>query len=103
MTDVAMDRPAQVEPVAAPPRQIAPRQPRPQALGKLCGGCMGLLDLFGVGHLAEIDFGEIVGARGAFPPALATALLRRVVGRRQLVGGGFAADRLGVSVLQAFQ
>ena len=41
---------------------------------------MGLLDLLGIGHLAEIDFGEIVGARGAFHAAFAGAAFRRIVG-----------------------
>ena len=38
---------------------------------------MGLLDLLGVGHLAEIDLGEIFGARGAFHAAFAGAIARR--------------------------
>ena len=66
----------QVEPVAAPPRQIAPRQPRAHGLGEPRRHRMGLFDLVGVRHLAEIDFGKVVGARRSFLAAFAAARLR---------------------------
>ena len=65
---------AQIEPVAAPPRQIAAGQPRAHGLCQPRRDGVGLLDLLGVGHLAEIDFRKIVGARGAFHAALAGAV-----------------------------
>ena len=80
MADIAVDGPAQVEPVAAPPRQVAPGQPRAHGFCQPRRGRMGFLDLLGVGHFAEIDFGEIVGARGAFHAAFAGAILGRIVG-----------------------
>ncbi len=64
---------------------------------------MGLLDLFGVGHVAEIDFRQIVGARSAFHAAFAGALFRRIVGGCNLVGCGLACRWLGLVVRQGFQ
>ena len=43
-----------------------------------------------LGHLAKIDVRQIVGAGGAFHAAFAAALRGRIVGRRNLIGGGFA-------------
>ena len=74
MADIAVNGPAQIEPVAAPPRQIAPRQPRAHRPRQPRGGVMRLLDLRGIGQLAEIHLGQIVGARGAFHAAFAGAI-----------------------------
>ena len=61
MADIAVNGPAQIEPVAAPPRQIAPRQPRAHRACQPRGRFMRLLDLRGIGQFAEIHLGQIVG------------------------------------------
>ena len=91
MADIAVDGPAQIEPVAAPPRQIAAGQPRAHGFCQPRRDGVGFLDLVGVGHVAEIDLGKIVGARGAFHAAFAGAILGRIVGGWNLVGRGFAS------------
>ena len=103
MADIAVDRSSQVEPVAAPPRQIAAGQPRPHGFGQPRCDRMGFPDLFGVRHVAEIDFGEVVGARGAFHAAFTGARLGRIVRGRNLVRSAFAPRSFGSAVLQAFQ
>ena len=95
MADIAVDGSPQIEPVAAPPRQIAPGQPRAHGLREPRRGGVGLLDLVGIGHLAEIDLGQIVGARGAFHAAFAGAILGRLVGGWNLVGRGLASGAFG--------
>ena len=62
MADIAVNGPAQIEPVAAPPRQIAPRQPRAHRACQPRGRFMRLLDLRGIGQFTEIHLGQIVGA-----------------------------------------
>ena len=74
-----MDRPSQVEPIAAAAREIAPGQPRAHHPRQPRRGVMRLRHLLGIGQLAEVDLGEIFGARGAFHPPF-PAGLRRVVG-----------------------
>ncbi len=103
MTDIAVDRSSQVEPVAAPPRQIAAGQPRAHGFCEPRRDFMSLLDLFGVGHVAEIDLREIVGARGAFHAAFAGAFFRRIVRGWNLVRCGLASAWRRLVVLQAFQ
>ena len=57
---------------------------------------MRLLDLLGIGHLAEIDLGEILGARRAFHAAFAGAIAVRAIGGRNLIHRAVAAGaRLG--------
>ena len=74
MADIAVDGAPEIEPVAAPPRQVAPRQPRAHGAGQPRSRLMCLLDLRGIGELAKIDIGQIVGARGAFHAAFAAAV-----------------------------
>ena len=62
MADVAMNGAAEIKPVAAPAREIAPGQPRAHCLGERCCGLMGLRDLIWIAQLSEIDLGKIVGA-----------------------------------------
>ena len=62
MADIAVDGPPEIEPVAAPPRQVPAGQPRAHGLCQLRRDLVGLPDLLGVGHLAEIDLCKIVGA-----------------------------------------
>ena len=71
MADIAVDRPAQVEPVAAPPRQIPPAQPRSHRFCQPRRHVVGLFDLRGVSQFAEIDLGEIFRARRSFHAAFA--------------------------------
>ena len=59
--------------------------------GQLRRGHMRLLDLVGIGQVAEIDLGEIFRARGAFHAALAGTAFGRIVGRRDLVGRGLVS------------
>src|SRR5258708_12820214 len=103
MADIAVDRSAQVEAVAAPPRQIAAARPRAHGPCQPRRDGMGLLDLVGVGHVAEIDLGEIVGTRGAIHAAFAGAFFRRILRGWNLVRCGLASAWLGLVALQAFQ
>ena len=102
MADIAVDGPSQIEPVAAPPRQIAAGQPRAHDLRQPRRGGVGLFDLVGIGQFAEIDLGQIVGARGAFHAAFAGAILGRLVGGRNLVGRGFASGAFGSESCRLF-
>lgn len=102
MADVAVDGAAEIEPVAAPPREVPSRQSRAHDLRELRCSLVGLGDLFGIGELAEIDLGEIFRARGAFHPSLAALPLGRIVGRRHLVGHRLAA-RFSLAILQALE
>src|SRR6202000_471749 len=88
MADVVVNGPPQIEPITAPARQIAPRQPRAHDPGKLRGRFMRLRDLIRTGKLAEIHLGEILGARSALHPSLTAARGRRVIRWRHLIGGG---------------
>ena len=97
MADIAVNGSAQIEPVAAPPRQIAPRQPRAHRPRQPRGGFMRLLDLRGIGQFTEIHLGEIVGARGPFHAAFAGAIGAGIVGGRNLVHRRLAAGALAVS------
>src|SRR5205823_276122 len=90
VADIVMDRPSQIEPVAAPPRQVAAGQPRAHGFGEPRRYGMGLLDLLWVGHVAEIDLGEIVGTRSTFHAAFAGAGLGSIICRWDLVGCDFA-------------
>ena len=104
MADIAVDGAPEIQPVAAPPRQVAPGQPGAHGLCQPRRGVVGLRDLIGVGQFAEIDFRKIVGARGAFHAAFAGAILERVVaGGRNLIGSGFALGRFGFGVPQILQ
>ena len=79
MADVLVDGPPEIEPVAAPSGQVAPRQPRAHGLGELCGGDMGLFDLIRISEVAEIGFGKIFRLRSPFHPPLAIATFRRLI------------------------
>jgi len=103
MVDVATDGAAEIEPVAAPTREVPPGQARAHHLRELRGGLMGLRDLIGITQPSEIDVGEIVGARGAFHAALAGAAFRHIIGRRQLVGDRLIATLLCRRVLHVLQ
>ena len=85
MADVPVDGAAKVEPVAAPPRQVAAGEARAHDARQPRRRRMRLLDLRRVGELAEIGLGEIFGARGAFHAAFAGAVVRGLVGRGDLV------------------
>jgi len=94
MADIAMDRPPQIEPVAAPPRSIAAGQPCAHHFRQPRRRRMRPLYLCRIGHVTEVELGEIVGTRGALHAAFAGTILRRFVGRRDLVGCRLAADPL---------
>ena len=79
VADIAVNGSPQIQPLAAPPRQIAAGEPRPHGLRQSRRGDMRLFDLLGVRHLAEIDLGEIFRARGALHQPLSAASFRRVV------------------------
>src|SRR5882757_3482144 len=85
MADIAVDCSSQIEPVAAPPNQVAAGEPRAHGLRQPGGGGVRLLDLFGVGEFAEIHLGEIVGPRGAFHAPLPVEVAVGAVGGRNLV------------------
>ena len=103
MADIGVDGTAQVEPVAASPRQIAAGQPRAHGFCQPRRHRVGFLDLLRVRHVAKIDLGEIVGTRRAFHAAFAGAVLGRIVRRRNLVGCGLACRWFRPLVLQGFQ
>ena len=97
MADIAVNGPSQIEPVAAPPRQIAPRQPRAHRPRQPRGRFMRLLDLRGIGQFAEIHLGQIVGARGPFHAAFAAAIDAAIVGGWNLIHRRLATGALAVS------
>ena len=97
MADIAVNGPAQIEPVAAPPRQIAPRQPRPHRPCQPRGRFMRLLDLRGIGQFTEIHLSQIFGTRGPFHAAFADAIDAAIVAGRNLIHRRFAGGPLAVS------
>ena len=97
MADIAVNGPAQIEPVAAPPRQIAPRQPRAHRARQPRGRFMRLLDLRGIGQPAEIHLGQIVGTRGPFHAAFAGVIDAAIVGGWNLIHRRLATGALAVS------
>ncbi len=103
VADIFVNGTAQVEPVAAPPRQIAAGQPRAHGFGEPRRGGVGSLDLVGIRHVAEIDFRKVVGARGAFHAAFAAAPLGGIVSGCNLIGCGFASGWSKLVVPQVFQ
>ena len=64
---------------------------------------MRLGDLFRVGQLAEIDLGQVVGARGAFPAALTAAIALAVFRGWNLIGRGIALRAPPGRILHAFE
>ena len=97
MADILVNGSAQIDAVAAPPRQVAPRQARAHRPRETRGGLMGLRYLFGLRQFTEIDLGEIFRARGAFHAALAGAVTDGAIHRRNLVHRAVAARRRPVA------
>ena len=95
MADIAVNGSPQIEPVAAPARQIAPGQPRAHGPRQPRRGVMRLLDLRGIGQFAEIHLGQIVGTRGAFHAAFAGAIGAGIVGGWNLIHRRLATGRAG--------
>jgi len=80
MADIVADGAAQIEPMAAPPREVATREAGAQRSRQPRGDGVRFLDLAGVGHLPEVDFGQVFGARCAFQTPFAGVIAGHFVG-----------------------
>src|SRR5262249_21160591 len=93
MADVAMDGAPQVEPPPAPPRLLAPHQPRPHAMRKPLGERVGLRDLLGIDDMAHAGTGQPPSrrARGRLLAWPGDPVAAPPVARLDMIGGALRA------------